>query len=120
MSKLSDELRSFFHIINNHDLLRRFGREGSDFCCDYLTGGGGDVRGTRVYCPTKKTDPDGPFYNHGSKKFVGKRSESMPKALEWAIARSGEKDWVPSPFGGMVPTYVVEAAKKACKEARCR
>lgn len=46
-----------------------------------------------VWSPYFDTDPQAAWYNYKKKTFVGNRSESVPKALEWAAAIAGVTQW---------------------------
>ena len=50
-----------------------------------------------------KTDPDGPWYNHGMKTFnVWKRDEKqsqLAEAIKWASETYGIANWEKDPFG---------------------
>lgn len=72
----------------------------------------------RVHRPGTKTDPDGPWYNHGSKTFTGKKnSAALQKAMDWASEKYGISGWVKIPgFGGdYFPAESVDAIKAAKK-----
>lgn len=50
-----------------------------------------------------------------SKEFYGKRSESWPKALEWAQQKF-RLEFAPSPFGGYLPVAVLKRLKEFAKK----
>jgi hypothetical protein len=116
MSKLRDALKARLGIHNNHGLLSRFGKPGSDFAIEYSRPEARSVRssGARVWSPSVALDPNAHWTANGSMCFHGLKAVSVPKALEWAGARVAD-EFVPSPFGGLVPKYVVEAAKQAVR-----
>lgn len=53
----------------------------------------GSVPASQIVQVGQKTDPEGPWYNYGNKTFLGKRSESFPKAVAWATERFGIQNW---------------------------
>lgn len=59
----------------------------------------------------EKTDPTGPWYNYGSKSFLGNmRSDALDKAKQWASEKYGIKEFAKSPFRGW---HDAEAIKRA-------
>lgn len=114
MSKLADQLR-ILKIFNNWELLKRFGASG-DVVIEYHSAERWSVYRTEVWSPLKhpmlsqsKRDRD-----VGCKEFLGKRSETFQLAVNWAMLAFGH-DYVPSPFGGYVPTHVRHKAEQAAK-----
>ena len=115
LAKLREGLRAL-RIFNNHGLLSYFGKDGGDVAIEYSHSGTVRPRGSRVWSPSRAMDPDAHFFEYGAKWFSGKQADSMPKAIEWASARTGVTGWATSPFGGKVPKVVVDAALAAVKE----
>lgn len=114
--KLVDALRER-KIYNDHGLLLALGGK-TDICISYAPYEHRSVRTrrTHVYSPSHHTDPDAWWGNHGKKTFIGKRSESMPKAIAWASEKYGITEWSTSPFGGSkIPACVLVAAKEFVK-----
>lgn len=70
---------------------------------------------SRVWSPLFKTAPDAPYYDRGTKAFIGSRSETLQKAMEWAKATYGDVEFVPCPLirGNYIPKPVLERAKAA-------
>ncbi len=118
-SRFSEALRAL-RIYNDHALLKRFGEKGRDVWLGYSPPGRAEAQKTRVMSPSHKTDPKAHWTNDGCKTFVGRRAESMPKAMAWASANYRVDEWVSSPLFGVthqLPKYVVDAARKAVKVA---
>ncbi len=118
---LAEALRAL-KLYNDAGLLATFGKPGEDVGVTYSaaeTGRMGSTAETQVRSPSHKTQVDGPWYNDGCKTFLGKRSESMPKALAWAEGRYGITEWAGSPFfppaSHRIPAYVLTAALAAAK-----
>lgn len=122
MSLLSEKLRTH-RIINVFDLLSRFGEKGKDICVTYSPRPSGRMgicgcNKSSVYSTSHKTDPHASWNDNGCKVFVGKRSESLPAAIQWATEKYGITEWVNNPCygGGKVPAYVVQKAKQFLKQ----
>lgn len=70
-------------------------------------------RRTQVVRVGYRNDPNGAWWDHGSKSFVGPRKESLPKAIEWAKKHYGIKEFKRDPFGNYVDA---ELLKRRLKE----
>lgn len=119
MSKLADKLRAM-RVFNDHDLLSRFAANRKRaIAVDYIPPEGRLVRAhsSRVWSPFFQTDPNSAWYDHGHKTFVGRRSESLPKALAWATEQYGIAEWATSPFGAKIPKDAMDAASRAARDA---
>lgn len=121
MSKLSEALRGI-GVFNTHNLLTRFGVKGKDIAVVYCPSppgrmGIGRPDKTIVMSPSHKTDRGAHWTHNGCMAFSGKKTESMPKAIDWATDRYGIEKWVADPTdrSAKIPEYVLEAAKKAVK-----
>lgn len=118
MSRLTETLRAS-RVFNTWDLLRRFGDKGKDIAVSYSTGSTVGVHGTKVFSPSHETCPGAPWYDYNTKRFTGKRTESLEPALAWAQETYGISEWVVCPFDryAMVPAYVRERAEAWAKGA---
>jgi len=119
MSKLADKLRKM-GVYNTHDMLTHFRVRGiSPIACVYFQSETMRSGRSAVFSPFRKSDPDAPWYNYGKKTFVGKRAESMPKAIAWATEQYGIEEWAPCPFGGAyIPKAVLAAAKRVKEQPK--
>ena len=114
MSKLADALRSI-QVFNNYELLSRFGEPGC-VAIEYraTVPRSCEARRTRVWSPFR-TDglTDGRQSSSVYEKdFIGGKDRTYWMARNWAMERYGH-DYVPSPFGGLIPKHVHHKAKQA-------
>lgn len=124
MSKLADQLRQL-KIFNNHELLRRFGDQDC-VAIEYHR----PPAGRLGWCESCRTQVWSVFKNPKlsvetalssvfSKTFLGNRSESYYAARNWAMEQFGH-DYVPSPFGGLIPKHLHHKAKRVALETALR
>jgi hypothetical protein len=68
---------------------------------------------TTVWSPfaDKRLNPPKGLARTYQKIFLGKRKESWPAALAWA-GENFERSFAASPFGGYLPTSIIEKARK--------
>jgi hypothetical protein len=114
MSKLSERFRAV-KIYNTHDILKLAGAcDKMAIACSYSPsdGTGFGCSKSTVWSPHFKTNPDSSWYDYGCMTFVGKRVESMPKALAWASNQYGIKEWVNCPMNttDKIPQHVLAIA----------
>lgn len=113
MSKLADQLREI-KVFNNWELLRQFAHSHDEVAIEYQTSSNWHVHCTRIWTCFKNPKLNIPR-NHlnpvTEKEFVGKRSESWPKALEWAN-QNMKGPFVVSPLGGWISKSVLDRAKQ--------
>ena len=120
MSKLTDALHEL-GIFNNRGMLMQFGTDG-DVAIQYHRptdgrAGWGESKHTLVWSvrPTKSLKKSREFGSQSwSRKFFGKSAESFPVARQWA-EETFETEFDKSPFGGLLPVRVIEAAKKRAR-----
>jgi hypothetical protein len=122
MSKLSEQLREI-KVFNNWDILVRFG-DINDVVIEYtgrLPGrlAWANINSTRVWSPRANPKLDRPSGAQTTcqKQFIGKRTVSMPAAINWAVTEFGHK-FAPSPHGGYIPMHVLVAVKNAVKKRK--
>lgn len=63
---------------------------------------------TQVFSPFFTTDPKAALYDYNQKTFIGRRSESFPKAKTWASETYGITEWKPNMMRAHVPSIVQE------------
>lgn len=59
-----------------------------------------------IWSPYFKTDPDSAWYDYGNLAFIGKKTESLPKAIDWATNKYGIIEWKRNRMGDLVPEIV--------------
>lgn len=120
VSKTANRLRRL-NVHNNWELLRTFGGP-YDVAVTYQPAprgrlGMAESDKSRVWSPRRHSKLElKPLYRCSEKVFVGRRRDSFPQALAWAV-ETFKHEFVISPFGGRVPKHVVERAKQVCDEA---
>lgn len=119
MSKLSDRFRAA-GIFNTWDILRRFGKPGRDVGCLYHVSEPRSCmcHGTKIFSPSHKTEPGGAWYNYDCKFFIGRRADSMPRAIKWASEKYGIDEWNTCPMdpSAKIPSEVRQEAMKFLKQ----
>lgn len=115
MSKLADALR-VRKIYNNFGILHHWG-DAKCVAIEYSRRPDGRLGA----CMTNHTDVWSPRPNEHlekeplsttyRKRFFGKRSETYRLARNWAAEIFGH-DYVPSPFGGLIPRHVKARAER--------
>lgn len=66
-----------------------------------------------------KTDPSGPWYDHGDKSFVACRADKedrLNEAKAWASERYGIKEWAKTPFGSWMDADYVKRRVSELKQ----
>lgn len=121
MSKLANQLREI-RVYNNHGLLMQFGGE-NDVAIEYYARPSGRIGWTmvnhsEVWSPRSnpKLAREG-LSSTWKKSFQGNRAESYYAARNWAMETFGH-DYVPSPFGGMIPKHVRHKAEQAARASQ--
>lgn len=102
-------------VFNSHQLCQRGGKGVYVAYIPTDRGRGGHGAYWQVIRPGYKTDPGGPWYNHGHKTFnLWRREEKEAKRLEaiaWASERYGiTGEWQRDPWGDYHPPGALEAA----------
>lgn len=119
MSKLRDRFRAA-GIFNTYQILERFAKPGRDVACLYHTSEPRSCmcHGTKIFSPSHKTDPGGAWYNYDCKFFIGRRVDSMLRAIAWASKKYGIAEWDACPMdpSARIPREVRQTALKFLKE----
>jgi|ERR1700721_1389691 len=86
---------------------------------DYDRGGYGSAHYSVIHIGYK-TDPDGPWYNHGNKTFLSlskSKEEILPEAIIWTNEKFGSREWVRDPWGSYQDASALELAWAQVKAA---
>ncbi len=106
-------------VFNNHNLISKFSENKRGVWIEYRTA---QARGIfsaswAVCSPFRVVDPDAHWLANGAKRIREGNRFQPEAAIVWASQYSGCGEWSRSPFGGWVPTAVLEAAKAAVRLA---
>ena len=116
MSRIREAFRARC-IVNIHDLLTKYSDAGMSMAYG-VAYSVGQSRGlgphSSFFHVKRSVNPNGAWYERGSKWFMGRSDSSLLKALQHAADHTGIKEWSLCPLssGQYLPTSVLRAAMK--------